>query len=57
MRCNGALNSELCRDGVALAECDPDTDPMMLVRQADEAMYEAKRMARANQDRNTSAGS
>ena len=27
--------------GVALAHCDP-TDPMMLVRQADEAMYEAK---------------
>jgi diguanylate cyclase (GGDEF)-like protein len=42
--------------GVALAQCDPDTDPMMLVRQADEAMYEAKRMARADRDRNTSAG-
>jgi len=43
--------------GVALAHCDPDTDPMMLVRQADEAMYEAKRIARANRDRNTSSGS
>ena len=42
--------------GVALAQCDPDTDPMTLVRQADEAMYEAKRIARANRDRNTSAG-
>ncbi len=32
--------------GIALAQCDPDTDPMVLVRQADEAMYEAKKAAR-----------
>ncbi len=31
--------------GVALAQCDHDTDPMLLVRQADEAMYEAKKAA------------
>jgi len=37
--------------GVALAQCDPDTDPMLLVRQADEAMYEAKKTARAIRDR------
>jgi diguanylate cyclase (GGDEF)-like protein len=37
--------------GIALAQCDPDTDPMQLVRQADEAMYEAKRVARAIRDR------
>ena len=37
--------------GVALARCDYDTDPMMLVRQADEAMYEAKKAARANRER------
>jgi len=41
--------------GVALAQCDSDTDPMTLVRQADEAMYEAKRVARAVRDR-TAAG-
>ncbi|MBV8462620.1 MAG: diguanylate cyclase [Acidimicrobiales bacterium] len=34
--------------GVALAQCDPNTDPMVLVRQADEAMYEAKKTARMN---------
>ena len=33
--------------GVALAQCDSDTDPMSLVHQADEAMYEAKKAARA----------
>jgi len=37
--------------GVALAQCDPDTDPMTLVRQADEAMYEAKKAARATRER------
>jgi diguanylate cyclase (GGDEF)-like protein len=37
--------------GVALARCDTDTDPMTLVRQADTAMYEAKRAARADRDR------
>ncbi len=37
--------------GVALAQCDPDTDPMHLVRQADEAMYEAKKAARAVRER------
>jgi diguanylate cyclase (GGDEF)-like protein len=36
--------------GVALARCDADTDPMTLVRQADAAMYEAKRAARADRD-------
>jgi diguanylate cyclase (GGDEF)-like protein len=36
--------------GVALARCDADTDPMELVRQADAAMYEAKRAARAVKD-------
>lgn len=43
--------------GVALAQCDSDTDPMRLVRQADEAMYEAKKTARAIRDRFTSAQS
>jgi diguanylate cyclase (GGDEF)-like protein len=37
--------------GVALTQCDSDTDPMNLVRQADEAMYEAKKAARAVRDR------
>jgi diguanylate cyclase (GGDEF)-like protein len=41
--------------GVALAQCDADTDPMLLVRQADEAMYEAKKTARAIRDRFTAA--
>ena len=43
--------------GVALTQCDADTDPMLLVRQADEAMYEAKKTARAIRDRFTSANS
>jgi diguanylate cyclase (GGDEF)-like protein len=43
--------------GVALTQCDGDTDPMLLVRQADEAMYEAKKTARAIRDRFTSANS
>jgi len=43
--------------GVALTQCDSDTDPMLLVRQADEAMYEAKKAARAIRDRFTSANS
>jgi diguanylate cyclase (GGDEF)-like protein len=37
--------------GIALAQCDSDTDPMVLVRQADEAMYEAKKAARASRER------
>jgi diguanylate cyclase (GGDEF)-like protein len=37
--------------GVALTQCDSETDPMKLVRQADEAMYEAKRAARVVRDR------
>jgi GGDEF domain-containing protein len=36
--------------GVALARCDTDTDPMTLVRQADAAMYIAKRTARATRE-------
>lgn len=32
--------------GVALTQCDAETDPMKLVREADEAMYEAKKAAR-----------
>ncbi len=36
--------------GVALARCDADTDPMMLIRQADAAMYKAKRIARVAKD-------
>ncbi len=39
-----------CSVGVALTECDAETDPMELVRQADAAMYEAKRAARAARD-------
>ena len=37
--------------GVALTQCDSGTDPMTLVRQADEAMYEAKKSARVVRDR------
>jgi diguanylate cyclase (GGDEF)-like protein len=37
--------------GVALTACDTDTDPMTLVRQADEAMYEAKKATRAMRER------
>ena len=33
--------------GIALARCDAETDPAALVRQADAAMYLAKRQARA----------
>ena len=36
--------------GVAIAHCDADTDPMTLIRQADTAMYRAKRLARATRD-------
>ncbi len=36
--------------GVALTQCDSGTDPMTLVRQADEAMYEAKKAARVVRD-------
>ena len=43
--------------GVALTRCDGDTDPMVLVRQADEAMYEAKKAARLRHDEMLSANS
>ncbi len=36
--------------GLALAQCDANTDPMELVRQADDAMYDAKKAARATRD-------
>jgi diguanylate cyclase (GGDEF)-like protein len=36
--------------GVALARCDAHTDPMELVRRADAAMYQAKRVAHAARD-------
>jgi diguanylate cyclase (GGDEF)-like protein len=36
--------------GVALTQCDSSTDPMQLVHQADQAMYEAKKAARAVRD-------
>ena len=36
--------------GVALTRCDQDTDPMLLVSQADAAMYEAKKAARARRE-------
>jgi diguanylate cyclase (GGDEF)-like protein len=39
--------------GVALSQCDSGTDPMKLVRQADEAMYEAKKAARVVRDQLT----
>jgi diguanylate cyclase (GGDEF)-like protein len=40
--------------GIALTQCDAATDPMRLVREADEAMYEAKKVARALRDQATS---
>jgi len=43
---DGATLSLEASVGIALAQCDTDTDPMVLVRQADEAMYEAKKTAR-----------
>jgi len=36
--------------GLALASCDQDTDPMLLVSQADAAMYEAKKATRARRE-------
>jgi diguanylate cyclase (GGDEF)-like protein len=36
--------------GVALTQCDSATDPMKLVHEADQAMYEAKKAARALRD-------
>jgi diguanylate cyclase (GGDEF)-like protein len=36
--------------GIALTRCDSATDPMKLVHEADEAMYEAKKAARAIRD-------
>ncbi len=39
--------------GIALARCDADTDSSALVRDADAAMYIAKRAARAAADRMT----
>jgi len=42
--------------GVALTQCDYATDPMRLVREADQAMYEAKRAARALRDRAAAQG-
>jgi diguanylate cyclase (GGDEF)-like protein len=36
--------------GIALARCDQATDPMELVHEADDAMYEAKKAARAIRD-------
>jgi diguanylate cyclase (GGDEF)-like protein len=41
--------------GIALTQCDSATDPMKLVRQADEAMYEAKKVARAIRDQTPAA--
>jgi diguanylate cyclase (GGDEF)-like protein len=38
-----------CSIGVAFAECDADIDPMELVRQADKAMYDAKKASHASQ--------
>lgn len=48
---NGLTLPLRCSVGVALARCDSNTDPMQLMRQADTAMYEAKRLARAERDR------
>jgi diguanylate cyclase (GGDEF)-like protein len=41
--------------GIALAQCDAATDPMQLVREADEAMYGAKKAARALRDQSPAA--
>jgi len=46
----GALVPLQASVGIALTQCDSDTDPMRLVREADEAMYEAKKVARALRD-------
>ncbi len=43
--------------GVALTQCGAETDPMELVKQADEAMYEAKRAARMTRDQMLEASS
>ncbi|HUI02783.1 MAG TPA: diguanylate cyclase [Acidimicrobiales bacterium] len=54
---DGALVPLEASVGVALTRCDADTDPMVLVRQADEAMYEAKKAARLRRDQMLSANS
>ncbi len=43
---NGKSVSLQASVGIALAECDASTDPMELVKLADQRMYEAKRAAR-----------
>jgi diguanylate cyclase (GGDEF)-like protein len=55
IRVNGRVVPLEASVGVALTQCDSETDPMKLVRQADEAMYEAKRAARAVRDRAAAA--
>jgi diguanylate cyclase (GGDEF)-like protein len=45
-----------CSVGVALTECDTDTDPMELVHRADQAMYEAKRAAHAAREQRLEQG-
>jgi diguanylate cyclase (GGDEF)-like protein len=51
LRLGDALVPLAASVGVALTQCDSGTDPMTLVRQADEAMYEAKKAARVVRDR------